>query len=203
MRRPARTGVLFLLAWELISWTGARALITRAELPRAETLVVLSGSTSYEERAGWAAQLFKEGRSPHIVLTNDDTRGGWSNAQQRNPYFVERSVEELRRAGVPAQSIEVLPRAVNSTYDEAVLLREYATARGVGSLLVITSGYHSRRALWTLRRVFRGSGVEVGLSAAPAGRQTPAPSTWWLSAWGWHLVAGEYLKFIYYWLHYS
>lgn len=204
MRRAARVGILLLMAWEPVAYAGARALVvTRAELPRAETLVVLSGSTGYVERTRWAAQLFKEGRAPHIVLTNDDARGGWSSAQQRNPYFVERAVEELQRGGVPAQSIEVLPRAVNATYDEAVLLREYATTRGVRSLLVITSGYHSRRALWTLRRVFGGSGVEVGLSAAPAGGQTPAPATWWLSATGWHLVAGEYLKFIYYWARYS
>jgi uncharacterized SAM-binding protein YcdF (DUF218 family) len=194
---------LLLAVWELLAWGSARALWVDAELSRADVLVVLSGSTSYVERARWAAQLFHAGGAPRVVLTNDDRRGGWSNAEQRNPYFVERAAEELRGAGVPAERIEVLPQTVAGTHDEAVLLREYAEARGARSLIVVTSAYHSRRALWTLRRVFRGSGIEVGLSAVPpGGSQTPTPATWWLSARGWQMVAGEYLKFIYYWLHY-
>jgi uncharacterized SAM-binding protein YcdF (DUF218 family) len=195
--------VLVLAAWELLAWGGARVLSVQAELPRADALAVLSGSTAYVERARRAAQLFHEGRAPRVVLTDDGRRGGWSNAERRNPYFVERAAEELRRAGVPAERIEILPRIVTGTHDEAVLLREYAGARGVRSLCVVTSAYHSRRALWTLRRAFEGSGVEVGLSAAPAGGLTPAPATWWLSALGWQMVAGEYLKFTYYWLHYG
>ncbi|MGH9944035.1 MAG: YdcF family protein [Pyrinomonadaceae bacterium] len=181
--RRARVCVLLLAEWELLAWGGARALLVNAEVSRADALVVLSGSTSYVERARWAAQLFHAGRAPRVVLTNDDQRGGWSNAERRNPYFVERAAEELRRTGVPAERNEVLPRAVTGTHDEAVLLREYAGAKGARSLLVVTSAYHSRRALWTLRRAFRESGVEVGLSAVPVGgSQTPAPATWWLSA---------------------
>ena len=194
--------LLLLAAWELLAWGGARALMVRAEIERADALVVLSGSTSYVERARWAARLFHEGRAPRVVLTNDGRRGGWSQAEQRNPYFVERAAEELARAGVPAGQIEVLPETVAGTHDEAVLLREYAASKGLRSVCVVTSAYHSRRALWTLRRAFGGSGVGVGLSAPPPGGQTPSPATWWLSARGWQVVAGEYSKFIYYWLYY-
>lgn len=201
--RWARAGVVLLVGWELLAWGAALALVVTAELPQADALVVLSGSTSYVERALWAAQLFREGRAPRVLLTNDAARGGWSTAEQRNPYFVERAAEELRRAGVPAERIEVLPGTVDGTYEESVRLREYAAANGLRSLLVVTSGYHSRRALWTLRRVFATGGVEVGLSAAPPGPTTPRPATWWMSAGGWRVVAGEYLKFIYYWRHYG
>jgi uncharacterized SAM-binding protein YcdF (DUF218 family) len=182
-----------LAGWELLAWCGALALRASAEIPRADALAVLSGSTTHVERARWAARLFHEGRAPRVVLTNDGQRGGWSNAEGRNPYFVERAAEELRSAGVPAGRIEVLPRPVGGTRDEAARLR---------SLYVVTSAYHSRRALWTLRREFEGSGVEVGLSAVPPGDQTPAPGLWWLSARGWQMVAGEYLKFIYYRIDY-
>lgn len=200
--RRARTCVLLLAAWELLAWCGAQALVVSAEMPEADAVVVLSGSAGYVERTRQAARLFYEGRAPRVVLTNDGQRGGWSNAEQRNPYFVERAAAELRRGGVPAERIEVLPQPVAGTHDEAVVVRQYAAAKGVRSLLVVTSAYHSRRALWTLRRVFAGSGVEVGLNAAPLGSGTPSPGAWWLSPRGWQLVAGEYLKFIYYWLHY-
>ncbi|HEX8853676.1 MAG TPA: YdcF family protein, partial [Pyrinomonadaceae bacterium] len=176
---------------------------TRAELRQADALVVLGGSATYVERARRAAEAYREGRAPKILLTNDGQRGSWSSAEQRNPLFVERAVEELRRAGVPSEAIEILPRTVESTYEEAVLLREYADLHGTRSLIIVTSGYHSRRALWTARKIFRGSGVEVGLEPVAPGVETPAPSVWWLGARGWEMVAGEYVKAVYYWAHYG
>jgi uncharacterized SAM-binding protein YcdF (DUF218 family) len=67
----------------------------------------------------------------------------------------------------------------------------------------VTSPYHSRRSLWTLRRVFKESGIEVGVKAVVPGQQSPLPVWWWLSPRGWSMVAGEYLKLIYYRIKYS
>ena len=201
-RRLLFMAAVALVAWPLLAWAAAHALVVRADLKHADALVVLSGSGVYVERAARAAQLWKEGRAGRIILTNDSQRGGWSEAKQRNPSFVERATEELERAGVAADSIEVLPEAVTSTHDEALLLRRYATAQGLRSILVVTSAYHSRRALWTLRRVFQDSGVEVGLEAVAPGQQSPPPATWWCYALGWRTVALEYLKLGYYWLSY-
>jgi len=46
--------------------------------------------------------------------------------------------------------------------------------------MIVTSAYHSRRALWTFQRVFSDSGVKLGLDPVPTGQQTPGP---------WDLVA--------------
>lgn len=201
-RRRAAWASVALAAWSLAAWGAARWLEVRADLPRADALAVLAGSSTYVERARRAAELFREGRAPLVLLTDDGERGGWSAAEERNPFFVERAAEELRRAGVPADRIEVLPRAVSSTHEEALRLREYAGARNLRSVLVVTSAYQSRRALWTMRRVFEGSGVEVGLEAVEPGRQTPRAALWWLHPLGWKLVPGEYIKIIYYRLRY-
>lgn len=201
-QRALLLAALLLAAWPPLAWLAARWLVVDAPLARADALVVLAGSTTYDERASYAAELFKDGRAPKVLLSDDGERGGWSQEQQRNPFFVERAAAVLVSAGVPAESIEKLPRATSSTYEEAALLREYAAARGLRSLLVITSAYHSRRALWTLERAFGGSGIEVGLAAVAFGRQTPAPASWWLSTAGWRMVALEYLKLAYYRLRY-
>lgn len=201
-RRLVVACAVLLILWELIAWAGARFLIVQADLPRADALVVLSGSSTYAERVEWAAHLFHEGRASRVILTNDDNRSGWSNQEERNPLFVERAAEQLRAAGVPSIRIEILPQPVSSTYTEALLLREYASANDLRSMLVVTSAYHSRRALWTLRRVFHGTEVEIGLNAAPIGSQTPKSGLWWLSPKGWQNVAGEYLKFAYYTFRY-
>lgn len=196
--RVLRVLVLVLAAWSLLAWVAARALIVRAELEHADALVVLSGSSAYIERTQSAARLFTEGRAPRVILTKDPMPGGWSEAEQRNPSFVERATAELRRAGVTADRIEVLPDKVSNTYDEAVAIRDYASAHGLRSILVVTSSYHSRRALWTLRRTFHGSGIEVGLYAVAPGQQMPAPSVWWWRPLGWRVVALEYVKLLYY-----
>lgn len=202
LRRLSSYGVLLLAAWSLVAWAGARALIVRSDLARADALVVLSGGSSYPERTRRAAELFAEGRAPKIVLTNDGILGPWSDEKERNPTFTELEAEALLGAGIPAESIEALPQQVSSTYDEALLLHDYARARGLRSILVVTSAYHSRRALWVWRRVFRESGISVGLVPASTGEQSPPPATWWWHWRGWRSVAGEYPKFVYYWLRY-
>lgn len=195
--RFRRVAVVALVLWPFAAWGAARVLVVRAELERADALVVLSGSAAYRERTAEAARLYREGRAPLVLLTDDGVLGGWSEAEQRNPRFVELAVAALRRDGVPAESINVLDARPTSTHDEADAVRVYAAGRGLRSLLVVTSAYHSRRALWTWRRVFRGSGVQVGLEPAEGGR-APGVWTWWLSATGWRQVGGEYAKMIYY-----
>ena len=186
-----------LLAWPFVAWIAARELIVRAELPQADAIAVLAGSSTYVERTHHAAQLFREGRGGTILLTNDNLRSGWSAQEQRNPFFVDLAVRELNRQGVPIGKIQIIPGAVTSTYDEAVHLRDYAISRGLRSILVVTSAYHSRRVWWTLRRVFDGSKLMIGVAPAEP-EQSPGAATWWLHRFGWKLVAGEYAKIIYY-----
>lgn len=196
--RVRRVAVLFLLAWPFVAWAAARALVVSPKGGSAEAVAVLAGSSTYVERARRAAEVFGEGRAPRVILTNDGQRGGWSREEERNPLFVERAAGELRARGVPPDKIEVVPGTVSSTYEEAMRLREYAEARGLHTLLVVTSAYQVRRARWTFEKVFEGSGVAVSFEAVPPGDETPPPLTWWLHPQGWRVVAGEYLKMGYY-----
>lgn len=199
--RYGRIALLALVAW-LLAWVAAEALIVKAELAHADALVVLAGSSTYIERTQRAAQLFQQGRASKIILTNDNIPSGWSIEEERNPLFVERAADELKRQGVPAEMIEIVPGTVSSTYDEAVSLRRYAGEKGLRSILIVTSAYQSRRALWTMRRVFRGSDVEIGLDAVEPGQQSPRPAVWWWYGLGWQMVPGEYVKMVYYWINY-
>lgn len=196
--RRAFVAFLLLAALWLVSWIAAQLLIVNVPLEKADVLVVLSGSETLMERANLAAQLFHEGRAPKILLTNDNRRGGWVSAQQRNPFFYEGAILELRRQGVPETAIEVLQRPVERTHDEADLVRDYSRQHQHQSVLIVTSAYHSRRAFRTFGQAFAGSGICVGLRAVEPGSQTPRPAVWWLSTRGWNMVAGEYFKLAYY-----
>ena len=197
-RRIVKILLVCLLIWPFVAWLGASLLITEAPLAKADAIVVLGGSANYKERAHEAARLLLEGRSQRILITNDDRRGPWSSVDQRNLFYYERAVQELKDAGVPAEKIEVLPQPVAGTHEEAELVRQFAGDRGFKSVLIVTSAYHSRRALWTFSRVFRSSGIQFGLARVDPGAESPLPITWWLSARGWRLVPTEYVKMIYY-----
>ena len=177
-------------------------LQVRSAPPRADALVVLSGSGTYLERADYAAQLWHAGRAPHIILTYDGQSAGWDVRRQRNPSFSERSADELRARGVSSEAIFIIPELVSNTHNETARVRLYAEAKGLHSLIFVTTPYHTRRARWTLGRVFADSDIVTGIEAPPAGQQSPAPWLWWASVTGWKLVPGEYAKFLYYRLRY-
>jgi uncharacterized SAM-binding protein YcdF (DUF218 family) len=106
------------------------------------------------------------------------------------------------QAGVPADKIQVVSGSAAGTYEESLSIREFATSLRLNHLLIVTSAYHSRRALWAMRRACEGSGIQVGIDSPPPGWQTPAPSVWWARRWGWKVVGGEYVKMVYYWTKY-
>jgi len=193
-------GMVGLSIW-LVSWVAARALIVSTGTANADAIAVLAGSATYIERADWAANLFAAGRAPRIILTNDGLVSGWSARDQRNPFFVERAVEELKRQGVPPEKIEIVPGLIANTYEEVQRLREYAAARGWRSILIVTSAYQSRRALWIAQRMMNG--VAVGIDPVAPGAQTPAPSMWLIYKLGWRMVPLEYVKLVYYRLRYQ
>lgn len=191
-------GVFLLTAWALIAWSGASWLIINSELRTADTILILSGSGAYQERVQRATELYKDGLAPIVVLTNDGQQGGWSVADQRNLFSYEMASRELLSQGVPKDAIIVIPIPVSSTHEEAIRFREYAEQHKLKSALIVTSAYHSRRALWTFRHVCEGSEIWFGIETAPPGKQTPTPVSWWLYPKGWSSVAGEYVKWVYY-----
>jgi uncharacterized SAM-binding protein YcdF (DUF218 family) len=194
------SAVIFLLLWSLLAWWLAERLIVQKPMPEADAIVVLGGSATYIERTRKAAELFREGISGRVILTNDGLQSGWSQADQKNLYFIERAWRELIAQGVPAESIEELPTIVSGTKDEAALIGQEAQKRDWRRVLIVTSAYHSRRSLWLFELSAGQGAVEFGIVSPPPGDQTPQPFYWWLSPKGWNMVAGEYMKSAYYML---
>ncbi|MCY7375335.1 MAG: YdcF family protein [Pyrinomonadaceae bacterium] len=194
--------LLLLAAWILFAPFLAERLIVEKPLERADVILVLAGSSVYLERTDRAAEIYKQGGFPKIVLTDDGEKGGWSRVEQRNPPYVELARKNLIAQGVPSEAVEIIKPNGSGTIYEARIFREAARRENWKSILIVTSPYHTRRALWTLERQFADEAVEIGIAAAPAGRQTPPLNYWWLTPHGWNSVAGEYVKSWYYWVYY-
>jgi len=192
-------GSLFLLAsFSLAAAPLARFLIVQAVPSKPDFLVVLSGAAVYAERIRYASLIYRKGNVERIILTDDGARKGWSRRLQTNPRNIDRGREMLIASGVQEDRIVALPGIVRSTYDEAEHVRAYLGNHRGSTLVVVTSAYHSRRALWVYRRVMKDSGVAVGIDPVPPGDTSPSPRTWWATRAGWTQVAAEYFKFLYY-----
>jgi uncharacterized SAM-binding protein YcdF (DUF218 family) len=192
--------VIGLLVWSVAAWLAAKWLIVFHPLDHADAIVMLSGSSTYVERTQHVAELYREGRAPRIVLTNDGGQGSWSDEEGRNPYYFERARNQLLNRGVPLEAISVLPQVVTSTHDESSLLRVYSEQSRLKSLLLVTSSFHSRRAFTDFEKSFKGSNCQLGIDpVAPSGEKF-GPGTWWLHWRGWTTIPSEYFKLAYYWL---
>ena len=62
--------------------------------------------------------------------------------------------------------------------------------------MIVTTPYHTRRALAVFRSVFDGSGVEIGM--APASESPARPGRWWTTPYDRWYVAYEWAAIVYY-----
>lgn len=191
------TFVSLFIIWIFLAPFLAKILIVEKPLERANVIWVLGGSSTYIERTHEAAEAYKQGIAPKIFLVNDGVFGGWNQAEQINLPFYELSKRELIAQGVSDKSIEILPKLVEGTKDEADLFVEAAQKQNLKSVLLVTSAYHSRRTLWTFQKTVlkNNLSVEIGL-------QSPPKTSGWVSPGDWLIVGEEYVKMAYYWAFY-
>lgn len=194
--------IMVIAVWALIAPWLAKRLIVERPLEKADAIIVLSGSYVYKERTRKAAELYGRGVASRIFITNDGERAGWSQNEKTNIPYLELEQRELVAAGVPPESITVLSELVTGTDEEAKELAKNLDAYSIRSVVVVTSAYHSRRALWTFDRILADKGVTIGIENAGMGDRTPNPNYWWLQFRGWQMVAGEYVKWVVYYAYY-
>src|SRR6266481_9602240 len=135
--------LILLLSWPILAWLVARGLIVATPLENTDAIAVLSGSATFRERTAFAAELYKQGVVPVILLTNDGGHVGWSRKEQRNPLNVESATNNLELLGVPNDKIEILSPMVDSTYVEAGRVCDYAVQHNLHSITFVTSAYHT------------------------------------------------------------
>jgi uncharacterized SAM-binding protein YcdF (DUF218 family) len=101
---------------------------------KADVIVVLGGGTGSHERPERAAEFFKEHDAPRIIVSGfgDD----------------EINRRELTRAGVPASAIELESKS-STTRKNAQFTIQLLRRQNFHSAILVTSWYHSRRALKT------------------------------------------------------
>lgn len=151
-----------------------------------DALVLLMGDR-HGERAERAAELYRQGLAPLILV------GATSETESRCGI--------LRARGVPAGAIRVMDR-VASTHDEASRTRDAIRSLPgpVHRVTLVTSSFHTARARWVFRRVLRGLGVEVRAAASchPAFDESTWYRTWpGRKFYSWEIVKTAYYRLVY------
>jgi uncharacterized SAM-binding protein YcdF (DUF218 family) len=153
-------------------------LVVRTPVEHVDLIIALGGDRLRQEKA---VELYRQGIARFILFTGADSR--------------ERDYGCL---GLPPEATLPIAPAVFTTGGEADAVRGAVEQKKIRSILIVTSPYHSRRALGIFRRAFRGRGVEIEIATCdyPAFLLQP----WWKSHMGQKTVLTEYFGLAYYWL---
>lgn len=176
----------------------ARFLEMHDQPTQADIIVVLGGAVPW--RAMKAAQLFHEGYAPRVMALAGMDSEFFFEALGERLSDAEVNARILKRRGVPDSAI-VTARGARGTYGEAQLFGDYVRrVKSVRSAILVTSGFHARRAKWVFGRVLAADGVRlIAIEAEEPGLRR---DEWWRNENGMLAVFNEYLKFAYYIVHY-
>ena len=117
-------------------------------------------------------------------------------ATKFNCHDCENRLERLQHAGIDRARVKVLPLRRGGTFGEALMVREWAQSTGQRRLIVVTSPYHTRRALATFSTVLSPLGVTVGVE--PAADSPAQPDRWWSAPYDRAYVRYEWAARLYY-----
>lgn len=124
--------------------------------------MILAGE--FPTRAVEAGLLYREGVAARIVLPREQLRDGIAEARALGlsaPSLDEHSLAVLLELGVPRAAILQPDTWSTSTRDEVAAIGKLARAHRLGSLLLVTNGYHSARAARLFARCLPGLRVAV------------------------------------------
>lgn len=170
------------------------------EKPRsAEAVVVLCSGIEYYPRLMEAAELYNKGVINKIIINGnrktDEIRALEARGYQPCCPWYEDSLRVLDVFSVPRDS--VIPIAVEDAYDtvsEAKGVGEVVLSKGLKRIIITTSKYHTRRAQYIWKKLFRDR-LTIFMVAA---KQDPyEPDTWWKDGRQIRWLMAEYGAWIY------
>lgn len=195
-------GIAILLYVFRAGWLGylGRSLVADNLSATADVAVVLSTGVDYLPRLLQAAHLYREKRVKKILINGNRKTDAIRELEKRG--FVpacdwsENSLRILEMHGVPREEVwAVSAEDVFDTVSEAQTIKPFLQNNGVNSLIITTSKFHTRRALYIWRKVL-GTDNNIYISAAV---DDPFdPDSWWQDGRQVKQVMGEYGGMAYY-----
>lgn len=148
-----------------------------------DAIVAISGGDTVA-RANQAIELYKAGWSNTLIFSGDAIdKTGPSNAYVMKQLAIT--------AGVPVESIYIDEKA-DSTKQNAENTQLIFTELGVKKIILVTSGYHQRRASLEFEKYTK----DIIVLNHPVLADKDWSVWWWLTPRGWWLAGSEFAKII-------
>ena len=176
-----RVLVLLLMVVALAS-QAARFLVVD-DPQKSDAIVVLAGETNV--RPARALELLRQGLAPHLFL----------DAETRDQIFDQRLTDLAQKyaSSLPeAKQVSVCPITGLSTNAETDDVNRCLRSAGVHRVLIVTSGFHTRRAL----TIFRHRLPQYQFSVAAANNSTEFGTAWWRHREWAKVTLDEWMKLI-------
>ena len=183
--RLLRLFIVFLIVLVVLSSQAAHFLVVDAP-EKSDAIVVLAGETHV--RPARALELLRQGMAPHAFL----------NAEQRAQVYDEPLVDIAQKYvnGLPdANRVSVCAIVGFSTNAEADDVTRCLQSLNAHRVLIVTSDYHSRRALM----IFRHRLPQYQFSVAGARNPAEFGDAWWTNREWAKNTFDEWLKMLW-WL---
>ena len=119
-------------------------------------IYVLGGSSdSLRRRFAKAAELYKQGLAKKILIDSDDMLMEYSPSIARNLSHNEWATGKLVSLGVEKEDIEavVIEGELWGTFSEAKTISNVVSRRGYGSLILVSSNYHTARVWFSFSKL--------------------------------------------------
>jgi uncharacterized SAM-binding protein YcdF (DUF218 family) len=160
-------GGSFLARAQILGWA-ADQLIRNDAVEPSDVILLLAGG-AFGVRALEAADLYHAGLAERIVLSPGAPSPGSAELARRGVSLAQPTQIQLNwfeGLGVPSGALSVLPGIVESTRDEAEVSAAWCDANDIGSVIVVTSAYHTARAGFVFERVFGDRPIRIAVRAA-------------------------------------
>lgn len=165
LRLPALSFLVLLIIVVVAASQAARFLVVEGPV-KSDAIVVLAGET--DARPARGVELLRQGWAPRLFL----------NAEKRTRIYDMRLVDIAQNyvSRLPeAGRVSVCPISGYSTFAEADDVSRCLQPLGAHRVLIVTSDYHTRRALMILRRRL----PQYQFSAAGASNPAEFGEDWW------------------------
>lgn len=150
---------------------------------RADAIVVISGGDTNARTEG-AIKLYRDGWASLIIVSGAAAdKSGPSNASAMREHAIA--------SGVPNMSI-IAEESSETTKQNAVEVKQIIESREIKDIILVTSGYHVRRA----KLEFQSQLPDVSVRVHPASDDKQWSNLWWLTPWGWQLALSELVKIV-------
>ncbi len=176
-------------------------LIVQHSLEHADLIVCMSGEPVARGLA--AAELYKKGLAPRVLITREELPDGYENLKEKKIHYPETRdllIMMLQGLGVPGSVRLTSEHFVGSTFEETKMIRDYVRVQGYRSLIIVTSPYHTRRTWLTFKKLFEKDGVKI--MVIPSHYSGFRADDWWKKNKYIKELIIEYQKLIYYTVKY-